>query len=195
MGVKRKIILLGLTAIIAIVYIGFKFLEHKSEIWKNGLYLSAVPPELNVDKVLYRNEEVRGFGPGANEAGIRVYELPDNIAKTIKEQGIEYLKNLPSSLGKRNNWRGRYSSWSETPVKVTEYWVNYDVRNKKDYSKEIPSISNYVNYYCCGIEIDTEIQDLVNNAISNPGNYYAYGRIGVIIVIPSLKRVVYAYNG
>jgi hypothetical protein len=36
---------------------------------------------------------------------------------------------------------------------------------------------------------------LVNEAILNPGSYYPFGRTGLIILIPSARRIVYAYAG
>lgn len=69
------------------------------------------------------------------------------------------------------------------------------LKDDADYSKENPSILNYMNAYGFGIRISPEIKKLTDDAITKSGNYYAYGRIGIIIVIPAEKRVVYAYNG
>ena len=43
--------------------------------------------------------------------------------------------------------------------------------------------------------LDQDIEQLVNDAILRPGSYYAYGRIGVIILAPASRRIVYAYRG
>lgn len=49
--------------------------------------------------------------------------------------------------------------------------------------------------YGFGIEIDKSIEELIDKAINQTGNYYAYGRIGVIILIPAEEKIVYVYNG
>lgn len=170
-------------------FIGFKFWEYK-------FALNFVPEEFAAYKILYRKEEVWGFGPGGNETGIHVYELPEGTLKNIQELGMEYFRNLPSNTRKGRDWRGHYQDWSETPIKVTRHWTDYmSLGDDADYSKEIPSIHHYMNAYGFGLEIDPEIKKLVDDAITHPGSYYAYGRIGVIIIIPEQKRIIYAYNG
>jgi hypothetical protein len=37
--------------------------------------------------------------------------------------------------------------------------------------------------------------DEANELVNAPGSYYAYGRIGMILVAPARKRVYYLYNG
>jgi hypothetical protein len=178
-----------LAVIITISFIGFKFWEYK-------FALETIPDELSVYKILYRKEHAWGFGPGGNETGIRVYELPEKAIEDIQKQGIEYFRNLPSNTNGGRNWRGRYQNWFETPIEVTRYWTDYmSLNDDADYSKQIPSISNYMNAYGFGLDIKPEIKKLADDAITNSGNYYAYGRIGIIIVIPKQKRVIYAYNG
>ncbi|MCL4677765.1 MAG: hypothetical protein KJ017_04125 [Alphaproteobacteria bacterium] len=168
--------------------------------WEYQFYLSAVPQEFGVYKILYRQENAWGFGPGGNETGIRVYELPEQTYQIIQQQGLEYLNNLPSAKARqvkgRSDWRGKYKNWLETPINVTRHWTDYmSLPDDADYSKEVPSISHYMSAYGFGLRIDPKIRNLADDALKSPGNYYAYGRIGVIIVIPQKKRVIYAYNG
>jgi len=52
-----------------------------------------------------------------------------------------------------------------------------------------------LNRYGFGISIDAQIEQEINQAISKPGSFAAYGRTGILIVIPGIRRVVYAHNG
>lgn len=181
-----------LAVIIVFCFIGFKILEYK-------FYLDSVPDEFGVYKILYSKERTARFGLGGNESGIRVYELPKETLEKIQKQGMEYFKNLPSNENAkiRRDWRGHFQNWSETPVEVIKEWTNYmSLEEDADYSKEIPSIDNYVNTYGFGVDIDPEIKKLVDDAIASSGSYYAYGRIGMIIIVPEARKVIYAYyNG
>lgn len=47
------------------------------KIYERSFMLSIVPDALGVNSILYREEESWGFGPGGNEAGIRVYPLAE----------------------------------------------------------------------------------------------------------------------
>ena len=49
--------------------------------------------------------------------------------------------------------------------------------------------------YGFNISFDGEVEKLVNQAVFSIGAYYAYGRIGMLIVIPEQSRIVYVYNG
>ncbi|MBT9097385.1 hypothetical protein KFZ76_06630 [Methylovulum psychrotolerans] len=51
------------------------------------------------------------------------------------------------------------------------------------------------NVYGFGIPIDSLIESELDTAIAKPKSYFAYGRIGIIIVIPDARKVIYAYNG
>jgi hypothetical protein len=57
------------------------------------------------------------------------------------------------------------------------------------------TISDYLNRYGFGIDVDPTVEALVDHAISKPGSFYSYGRIGVVIVIPRAKRSIFAYAG
>lgn len=61
--------------------------------------LEAVPDALKVDSIAYREEESWGFGPGGNEAGIRLYPLSKELAGTIEQRGLDFFRNLPPNEG------------------------------------------------------------------------------------------------
>ena len=47
-------------------------------------WLSFPPPDLHVTKVLYVQTGDWGFGPGGNETGVVLYELPDHVAAQLR---------------------------------------------------------------------------------------------------------------
>ena len=157
--------------------------------WVHSFHLGHVPDALEVRRILYVKEESWGFGPGGNEAGILVYSLPDDIAKAIETAGLPYLANLPPNRDQRSqSWRGSFSGWKATPVQPDPRW-------KPDPGSGRYEIYQYVCAYGFCIDIDENVRQQVEAAVNNPGSYYAYGRIGMIVVSPRMRRVVYMYNG
>lgn len=57
------------------------------------------------------------------------------------------------------------------------------------------NIYDYICAYGFCIDIKPEIVEEANWIINSPGSYYAYGRIGVIIVSSERKMILYLYNG
>jgi hypothetical protein len=158
------------------------------KIYERNFKLSVVPDALKVNSISYNKEESWGFGPGGNEAGIRVYPLAQKVADEISQRGIEFFDNLPPNKNQASrNWRGRYGKWFQTPIN-SGYW-------KPDETTGKPNIYNYICAYGFCIDIDDKIVDLATEIISSEGSYYAYGRIGIIVVSPDKKLVLYMYNG
>lgn len=148
-------------------------------------YLSIPPKEMQISNVIYVEEKSWGFGPGGNETGIIVYEMPDKVYENIKSNDIEYLRSLSSINGVK-----RYNSWEPTPIDKS--WHEIPL---KDEPSEKPLLSNYMNRYGFGIPISSEIEQEINYAIFQSGSFYSYRRTGVIIVAPSIHRIFYIYSG
>lgn len=158
------------------------------KIYERDFKLSVVPDALQVSSISYSEEESWGFGPGGNEAGIRVYPLSEEIANQITKRGIDFFNNLPANKNQQNRrWRGRYESWNETPVKEEKYW-----KRKGEVGLDV---YDYICRYGFCIEIDEAVVGQATDMINSEGNYYAYGRIGLIVVSPIKKLVLYMYNG
>ena len=176
------IFLLLFLALMAGAFVVFKSYEREFR-------LSFVPDALHVRSVAYTEEESWGFGPGGNEAGIRVYPLPEQIANEVSRRRIEFFNNLPPNQTQQGRrWRGVYQAWSETPIMPSERWKpNEETRNLDIY--------DYICAYGFCIDIDPAVVNEANAIINSPGSYYAYGRIGLIVVSPSRKLVLYLYNG
>lgn len=92
----------SLAAVAAVA--GMLFVFHQ---WENRRRLSFTPEGMGIRKVLYTEEESWGFGPGGNETGVIVYELPEAAAQEVSKHGLSYLKNLPA---------GQYDEWRSTPA-------------------------------------------------------------------------------
>ena len=150
---------------ISICVLYYKYVEREHR-------LGLVPASLHISSILYANEESWGWGPGANETGIIVYELPDDIAKQIQKDGV-------------------YDNWNKTPI-ISSDWI-YD--SEKESNTSQPTIGNYLGIYWNNISIDPVIQNEINNAISKSGSYFVYTRHGILIVMPDIQKVVYAYRG
>jgi len=171
--------------------------------WKGFLYrhhLRFVPEEMGVWRIIYVAEEAWGFGPGGNETGIIVYDMPEATYDALQAGGIKWLQNLSSNNW--SGWQGRYDEWHSTPVPETETWADparcstglsdfYSITQHPT----CPSIAAYMAKYGFWIPLDAEIELLANEAVFSSGAYFSHGRIGMLIVIPEKRRLIYAYNG
>lgn len=151
--------------------------------------LWVVPDALHVAEIIYEKEESWGFGPGGNETGLLIYHLPDDVANAIQEQGIAYLQNLPPNVrSDGRDWRGDYWDWKETPIPPN------DIPLRPSTETTLNNKDDYPVFYGFGITITRDASAVYNQAMQQAGNYYAKGRIGTIIVAPSIRRVIYAYD-
>lgn len=158
------------------------------KLYERKFILEAVPQALGVKTVSYRLEESWGFGPGGNEAGIRFYPLPEDIARTVGKEGVRFLDQLPPNTDQDSrDWRGRYEQWSETPIQGDHWQINS--------ATGLLNVTDYICVYGFCIDIPPERLKQVNEIVSKPGSFYARGRIGMIVVCPEQRLVLYFYNG
>ena len=175
-----RVTLITCGSLMLLVCVGWNVLLHAHR-------LGHVPRAFDVWRVVYAKEDAWGFGPGGNEAGFIAYALPRAIAQDVAEGGLDALKRMPIG-GDPRNWRGRYHDWRPTPIESSPRWTRNANSGRFD-------VLQYVCAYGFCIDIDaTQLQD-ATIAVNSPGNYYAYGRIGVIVVVPRTRRVYYFYNG
>lgn len=145
-------------------------------------HLSFMPPEMNVSKIIYVEEKSWGFGPGGNETGFIMYELPSDIAQKVSAEGIEYLSSFASAhWGKPHSTHGKYSEWHVTPIKQ-EHRIPLNNRNGD------PECG-----FC--IDVKPEFYRAFERAINSQESFYAYGRTGMILVVPSEQKVFFVYAG
>lgn len=151
-------------------------------------HLSFVPAGLHVTTVLYTEENSAGFGPGGNESGILVYELPESSAAAVQLGGTAHLRMMQDRPRDANDWHGLYKGWQPTPVLLEGSGSNAEKISSYD-------IEAYLDRYGFGVSLKPEFRNDINKAISEPGAFVGYGRIGILIVIPRSRKVVYIYNG
>ena len=158
-----------------------------------GRQLSFVPVAMNVSRILYAAERSGGIGPGANETGIIVYEMPDEIVRQLKLNGIAYLQELAPNTGL--GLRRRYPKWHATPVVGSPKWRTPTICDSGRPSSICPGIRDFMFRYL-STPFDVDIEHMVNEAIFKKGSYYAFGRSGTLLILsPYSKRIVFAYNG
>lgn len=151
--------------------------------------LDFVPEALRVTEILYAKEESWGFGPGGNETGVIAYQLPDDIAAHAASEGTTFFANLPPTRKRtRKPWQGRFEHWRPTPLDDNGRWERDQVSRRF-------RVEDYVCAYGFCIEIDPDQRRRIEAAVNAPGSHYAYGRIGVIVVVPAQRRVYFLYNG
>lgn len=168
--------------------------------WKAFVYhhhLRFIPEAMGVWWVRYAVEESWGCGPGGDEAGIVVYDMPDRVREALKENGLAWLETLPP-----NSWQtshGYYDTWRNTPVPSTHRWADPAVCPpitsdwyRLTYPYGCPGITGYMGGFG-RLPFDREVEEMVNEALFSPGAYYAFGRWGLLVLIPARERIVYVY--
>lgn len=180
LSAKHFLILIALIA-------GAPYLTYK--LYERAFMLEVVPDAFGVTSISYSKEESWGFGPGGNEAGILIFPLPESVSHRIKDHGMDFFKNMPPNKDQQNrSWQGQYSDWEETPIKPGRNWGESKTVGNLD-------IYDYICAYGFCIEIEPSIIEEANSVINSPGSFYAYGRIGMIVVSPQKNLVMYFYNG
>lgn len=159
--------------------------------WNFERKLGYVPEALMVQKILYASEDSWGGGPGGNETGLIVYELPSDVADEIGRSGIDYLTNMRRSIDPKRDRKNYYPLWRHTPVESNDIWVPQNQVNQKNH----PSVRHFLDKYGFMIPIDPEIEQQIDSALTSTGSFYGANRKGVMIVMPRAKRVAFIYRG
>lgn len=152
---------------------------------------------MEVSRILYVAEEAWGFGPGGNETGIILYAMPEGTRQRIETGGIAWLNGL---RGGGPEWHGFYRDWHATPFDAFDpdtpgafdIWA---LEARDESCGHGGGIAGYMFRYGFCIPFDREVEALANRALSKAGSYYAFGRIGMLLLIPSENRIIYAFNG
>lgn len=159
--------------------------RHYERLWA----LQVVPDALQVDRISYQLEETWGFGPGGNEAGFRVYPLPPAVAAAISQRGLAFFDEMPPNADQAGReWRGDYEQWQATPLPLDSRWGAAPGQRQL-------VLGDYICRYGFCIDIDAQLAAQASAALAEPGSYYAYGRIGLLLVSPRQQRVYYLFNG
>lgn len=166
------------TVLSGIILIPYAFLKYHEQ----SFYLNHIPQEMAVSKILYQKTESWGFGPGGNETGVVVFELPDNSAKTIQSAGKDYFDVISKEDTPRNEYIRKCGDWNESPLGEDSNSTWY--------------LSSFHDQYGFGITVDQNIEDEINLAASRKGSYYTGCAGGAVLIIaPKIKKVFFIYAG
>lgn len=150
--------------------------------------LRHVPEALGVRVISYELQESWGFGPGGNEAGILVYPLSEEVSRQIEQAGVQFLQTMPPNKDQADRrWQGAYETWLETPAANPQWKLNAKTGRL--------NVMDYICVYGFCIDVAPEVVNEANEIVNSAGSYYAHGRIGIIVVSPKKKKVLYFYNG
>ncbi len=156
--------------------------------------LSFIPDELKVSKIIYSKEKSWGFGlPGDNETGVIAYEMPEYISTKISKEGIDFLSSFLSSSKDNNERESYYENWHSTPIVDNNWSDSASDNNSTNIVKA--KIKTYLERYGFSIAIDSNIEEQINHVIAENGSFFAYGRVGLIIVAPKIRKVFFVYSG
>lgn len=114
-----------------------------------------------------------GFREGC---GTAIYRLSNETAKAIQQKGLEYFTNSKQSRGYSDHYH-KYGEWHETPRK--------DWKRPENWSFEL----------LCGGAINDSLYKKIVESGQTYGSYYSLKPEAVLMVIPNMKLVVFAYNG
>ena len=160
---------------------GYKFYERRFN-------MNHVPDAVGVSAISYELQESWGFGPGGNEAGILVYPLSEEVSRQVEQGGVKFLQTMPPNQNQADRrWQGAYETWLETPA-VNPQWKLNAKTGRLD-------VMDYICVYGFCIDVEPGVVNEANEIVNSAGSYYAQGRIGIIVVSPKKKKVLYFYNG
>lgn len=150
--------------------------------------MNHVPDALGVSAISYELQESWGFGPGGNEAGILVYPLSEEVSRQLEQGGVKFLQTMPPNQNQADRrWQGAYETWLETPAVNPQWKLNAKTGHL--------DVMDYICVYGFCIDVDPGVVNEANEIVNSAGSYYAQGRIGIIVVSPKRKKVLYFYNG
>ncbi|SFV01744.1 hypothetical protein SAMN05216350_11360 [Polaromonas sp. YR568] len=156
--------------------------------YERRFYLNHVPDALGVSSITYELQESWGFGPGGNEAGILVYPLSGELSRQVEQGGVQFLQNMPRNQNQETRgWQGNYETWLETPVANPQWKLNAKTGRL--------DVMDYICVYGFCIDVAPDVVKDANEIVNSAGSYYAQGRIGIIVVSPKKKKILYFYNG
>lgn len=160
-------------------------------------HLGVLPEGLQVKRVLYAREQVWGFGPGGNETGVIAYALPSGVAQQVAAGGSAFLASMPASPREHpGDWRSSFQDWQPTPLPAAHPWTAREPSCLAPGDADCrPRLRMYLEQHGFPIEVDAGIAGEIDAAVANAGSFYAYGRYGMVLVVPARQRVYYLYAG
>ncbi len=191
-----KIMLIFAVIIIAImVLVAFSFALEK--LYKNGYfkiifvillspffayeafqyywYSLVLPPQIQITYPVSIGDETY-FLEGC---GVAVFKVSDKTIESIQKEGLKFFDGATQGRGytkpsERSYYYHTYKNWKETPVPYS--WVSEG------------------SWFKCSV-IRPDVAREIVKAAKLPGSFYTIKPEGELLVIPSLRYVVFSYYG
>lgn len=146
----------------------------------DGSRLNRLPSQLEVQKIIYASSELGGIGSGTNLGGLIVYEMPERIARELLEGWGDASKEY-AAFGR--SWRS-LSAGFDTSMQWpgTELGLSISAPPKISELLWTPQ------------EVNAEFLKLADHSLASSGNWYSQTRGEVLILAPSTRRIIYAYQ-
>lgn len=133
-------------------------------------YKSYLPDEINVTYPISINEE-GGFREGC---GVAIFHLSDATLEGIESQGVNFFKTATQARG-HSEYQYQYEPWHETPVPKS--W------------------NGGGGWLICSHLADEKLLNEIFSASRKTGAYYTKKHEAELVIIPSLKLVVFSSFG
>ncbi len=157
--------------------------------------LGHIPTELGPAVVVYDQQVSFGIGgPGDNETGVIAYDLPQLPVARLNQEGLAFLRALPSQSG--NDVRGTgYHTWTTTPASDAS-WLHRRDDGNPDPSRGGPSLGAYIDRHGFAIEVDPKVEQAIDGALASPGAFLGRTRGGgVLLLVPHSRKAFFFYAG
>ncbi len=154
--------------ILVIMVVASPYIAYKTLIYFH--YKSYLPDAINVSYPISINEE-GGFREGC---GIAIFRLSDSTLEGIESKGVTFLKNATQARG-HSGYYNKYEPWSETPV--PKDWIG-DGR-----------------WLICSHLAEEELLLKIVSASKKSGAYYTKAPEAELVIVPSLKLVIFSSFG
>jgi hypothetical protein len=142
-------------------------------------HLAFLPPELGVTSRMAAYEVAWGWGPGANESGLIIYRMPEALAAALEDGRVPATGGEP---------------WMPTPFAPGGPSDPNDAKGGCE-GDACAQIEQFLGPYGIFLKLPQDVEEMVDQALTQPGSWVRSARFGVVLLIPGEKRVVYAYAG
>ena len=190
---KLLLLLLKALLITLVWFFVLKSCQERSEVKRVQRYIERLPEILNVEKLIYIAESpwYYAIGPGGNEGGVRVFEMPEEIVNKLATDRDNFLKN--EAFKTNRVWAPLIHLWHESPDGSHRFPPN-GIDREDCTANQFSTIQNYIEYYT-SVDLNHEIIDTIDNALQSEGSF-SIGYYGsLLILMPKERWIVYAFNG
>ncbi|MCB0336361.1 MAG: hypothetical protein KDD62_08640 [Bdellovibrionales bacterium] len=160
-----------------VLFLGYLLWLHVQDSRKRAFFLELVPQEVLVTSVVEYQDNEWGFGPGSNGLSVVSYQIAEESAASLREQGTSYFLNAT----------GQTLNWQSTPSVRDTAWIANE-EERKSYSGPL-GIDEFIYAEGWGIELNPQLLQALNALVNGSAGYYAYRGLGLFIVDPEQGKL------